>query len=301
MSEGILISKICSEMNLEFIGLDVKINGLNLIGRKSTKTSLLSYVTNKSYKERIDKEKSVMALIVPPDLISCYSEILSKRRGCLIESLNPEKSFYEIHDFLVRKGDFYKNIVSQATISKKAFIHPSAIIEDGVIIEDNVRIGAFTLIKSGSIIRHDAIIGNNTIIGGDGFQVLRFDGIPCKVKHCGGVLIENNVEVGDYCAICNTIFDSFTYIGSFSKIDNYCQIAHYCTIGNNVIITPNVTLTGGVVIEDNCFIGAGAIIKNKIIVKKGATVGIGSVVMHNVKEGCTVFGNPAKPIFYQTK
>ena len=36
---------------------------------------------------------------------------------------------------------------------------------------------------------------------------------------------------------------------------------------------------------------------NKAIIHTGATVGIGSVVMQNVKAGTTVFGNPAKQIF----
>ena len=36
---------------------------------------------------------------------------------------------------------------------------------------------------------------------------------------------------------------------------------------------------------------------NQVIIHDGATVGIGSVVLNNVKSGTTVLGNPAKPIF----
>lgn len=297
MNNGLFISQVCKKLNLEYIGKDVQIDGLNLVGRESSKTSILSYVTSTKYKKKIEKESAIRVLVVSPKIVDNYKAILLDRGGGVIFSDEPEKTFYLIHRYLINQQDFYIPIVPDTSISDTAIIHPTAIVEDNVVIEKHVQIGAFSLIKSGSIIRHDSVIGNHTTIGAEGYQVLRFDGVPYKIKHFGGVLIDENVEIGDHCTVCNTIFDGFTRIGMQSKIDNYCQIAHYCNIGKNVIITPGVTIVGSVTIEDNCYIGAGATLMNKVTVHQGAIVGIGAVVIGNVKAGTTVMGNPAKQIF----
>jgi acetyltransferase-like isoleucine patch superfamily enzyme len=53
----------------------------------------------------------------------------------------------------------------------------------------------------------------------------------------------------------------------------------------------------GIRIEDDCWIGAGAIILNGVTVGKGSIVGAGSVVTKNVDPySVVVVGNPAKKI-----
>lgn len=297
MIEKVKISELCINFNLEYKGKDVEIDGLNLIGRFSSKSSVLSYVTSSKYKKKVAGEHRIMALVVSLDTVETYEDIMRDRNGCLILSEEPERDFYLFHDYLVSKGDFYKPSIECKSISDTAIIHQTAVVEDNVVIEDNVTIGAFSIVKSGSYIERDTTIGNYTIIGAEGYQVLKISGIPTKIKHCGGVHIENNVSIGDHCSVCNTLFDGNTRIGSYSKIDNYCQIAHYADIGKRVIMTPGVTIVGSVTIEDDCYIGAGATIMNKVVIQQGATVGIGAVVLQKVKAGVTVLGNPAKPIF----
>ncbi len=53
---------------------------------------------------------------------------------------------------------------------------------------------------------------------------------------------------------------------------------------------------GGVIIEDDCWIGAGAIILNGITIGKGSVVGAGSVVTKDVPPYTIVAGNPARKI-----
>ena len=87
------------------------------------------------------------------------------------------------------------------------------------------------------------------------------------------------------------------------------------TIGNHVLISSNVSLLthdGGswpfrdlpeykgvmkyapVTIEDNCFIGLGAIILPGVTVHQNSVVGAGSVVTKDVPDGSVVAGVPAK-------
>lgn len=108
-----------------------------------------------------------------------------------------------------------------------------------------------------------------------------------------------NIDLGENVMInCNCFFlDS-----------NRISIGDNVMIGPNVtIITPNHsrdpegrrrfgTISEPVTVEDDVWIGAGAIILPGITVGKGSVVGAGSVVTKNVPPGVTVAGNPARII-----
>ena len=73
------------------------------------------------------------------------------------------------------------------------------------------------------------------------------------------------------------------------------------TIGRNVILGAHVVIGGrggqGVpVVEDDVLIGANACILGAVTIGRGAVIGAGSVVLHDVAPGATVAGNPARAI-----
>ena len=89
---------------------------------------------------------------------------------------------------------------------------------------------------------------------------------------------------------------------------SHCWLIH---IGNNVTIAPEAyllahdasskrligyTKIGRVVVEDDVFIGARAIIMPNVTLGKGCIVAAGSVVTKSVAAGDVVAGNPAKVI-----
>lgn len=115
-----------------------------------------------------------------------------------------------------------------------------------------------------------------------------------------------NIIIGNYVSIgCGA-----TFLASESKI----------IIGNKVMFGPNVTIIGGdhntsligkfmydvlekrpqddkdVVIDDDVWVGAGAIILKGVHVGRGSIIAAGSVVNKNVPIYTIVGGNPAKPI-----
>ena len=54
------------------------------------------------------------------------------------------------------------------------------------------------------------------------------------------------------------------------------------------------TIGGSVIIEDDVWIGLGAIIKNSIKISNNSRINMGAVVINDVKQGESVFGNPAR-------
>jgi len=86
-------------------------------------------------------------------------------------------------------------------------------------------------------------------------------------------------------------------------IGNFCLFNGLCTIGHDVVVKDFVSLmtftaiSGNVVINTKSFIGTGAILIPGITIGKEAIVGAGSIVLKNVKNSCTVFGNPAKIVY----
>ncbi len=94
-----------------------------------------------------------------------------------------------------------------------------------------------------------------------------------------GVVVNTLVEIGSNCIINTNV-----------TIDTESIIGNHIQIGAGSIISSNVT------VEDDVFIGAGVTIVAGVTIGIGSRIGAGSVVIANVQEGDTVFGNPAASI-----
>ncbi|HXH32514.1 MAG TPA: UDP-3-O-(3-hydroxymyristoyl)glucosamine N-acyltransferase [Bacteriovoracaceae bacterium] len=152
-------------------------------------------------------------------------------------------------------------------------IDPSAFVAQNVFIGEHVKIGPGVEIMPGTVILpHVEIaegskiypnvsiypftkIGRNcrihsgTVIGADGFGYTFHQGKHLKIWHTGGVVIEDDVEIGANSAVdCGTF--SPTFIGSGTRIDNFVQIAHNCRIGRGCVICGHAALAGSAVLED---------------------------------------------------
>ena len=109
----------------------------------------------------------------------------------------------------------------------------------------------------------------------------------------GGVVIEDNVEIGNNCVIARGIFDD-TEIGRNCKINDFTHIGNSVRIGPNSMIMAKSDISGRVQIGEGAFIGQSAAIQQGVQVGNHAQVGMGSVVTRNVEHGVTVYGSPAK-------
>ena len=108
-------------------------------------------------------------------------------------------------------------------------------------------------------------------------------------------VIGEGLVVSGFCTI-----EPEVRIGRFFQCNMYSYVAHECSIGDFVTFSPRVSCNGNVIIEDDVFVGSGAIIRNgapdaPLVIGKGATVGMGAVVTRSVAADTMVLGNPARP------
>lgn len=140
--------------------------------------------------------------------------------------------------------------------------------------------------------------GTDTIIGA--FSVV--DDFV-KIKHVGG---SGNIVIGSYVYI-----NSGTVLYSGNGIE----------VGDNVLIGPNCSITpanhefgnknkpireqgfkqskGGIIIEDDVWIGANVVILDGTIIRRGAIIGANSLVNSEIEEYSINYGTPCRKIGYR--
>lgn len=225
-------------------------------------------------------------------------------------SLFPEKTFVLVPNVKLT----FQRLIGQLFhrreldgIHPMAFIHPDAIIGTRVSISaftyvGRCRIGDGSVIYGNCYIHDHVIIGKNviihsgTVIGADGFGLTRNErGELENFPHIGGVIIEDDVEIG-----ANTCIDrgtlGNTHIKAGAKIDNLVHVAHNVEIGHHSAVVANTMIGGSTRIADYSWIAPSATLRDRIRVGNNATVGLGAVVTRSIPDQETWMGNPAKQI-----
>lgn len=117
-----------------------------------------------------------------------------------------------------------------------------------------------------SLVHPTAILGNNVKIG-----------IGCIVGAYAN--LSSDTQIGDFVSFSiKAGMGHDSCIGDYTHIGGLTNISGYVKIGENVTIHPCCNIIPHKKIGDN------------------AVIGTGSVVLNNVKDGITVFGNPAKKV-----
>lgn len=238
-----------------------------------------------------------------------------------IEVKNPKLAFIQAAEALVPSTSYPAGIHATAVISaaarlgERVFAGPhsvvarGAVVEEGVVLMTGVSIGEGARVGEGSILHPGvvlypgssvgkrAILHAGVVVGGDGFGYVLADGRYNKFPQIGGIVIEDDVEIG-----CNTTIDrgslGTTRVGEGTKIDNLVQIAHNVSIGRHCVIAAQTGISGSVEIGDEVVIGGQVGIGDHVRIESHVVVGSGAGILTGkiVREGSVVWGTPARPL-----
>jgi sugar O-acyltransferase (sialic acid O-acetyltransferase NeuD family) len=128
------------------------------------------------------------------------------------------------------------------------------------------------------------------------------DGVQPWTVSASNVVTMYDVVIGEGAMLSPFVtLTSNIRIGRYFHANLYSYVEHDCVIGDFVTFAPGAHCNGNIHIQDHAYIGAGAIIKqgtadHPLVIGRGAVVGMGAVVTHNVLPATVVTGNPAKPL-----
>ena len=273
------VSTIAELINAEIIGnSNLMVKGINEIHR--VESGDLVFVDHPKYYNKCLKSAATFIIIN-------NKEVNIPAGKTLLYVEEPFEAYLKI-------VDYYRPFIPQTkAIGINTFIAEDVIIMPGAVIGNHVTIGKGCVIHPNVVIRDYSVIGNNviiqsgTVIGGDAFYYNTKKNREVwfkRMKSCGNVIIEDNVEIGCNCTIDRGVTHS-TIIGKGTIIDNLVQVGHDVTIGRNCLFASQVGIAGGVVIED------GVCLWGQVGVNKTLTIGANANVMGQSGVASDIEGN----------
>ena len=236
---------------------------------------------------------------------------------------DPRAAFMQLHAHLRgAEAERWVGIHPQAVVSPKAklgegvAVHAYAVISDDAEIGDRSTVGPLCFVGPGSrigqevtlhakvAIYEDVTIGDRctlhagVVVGADGFGYQFIDGQHVKIPQTGGVIIENDVEIGANSCVDRGTFGP-TRIGSGTKIDNLVQVGHNVKLGKHNILCAGVGIGGSAVLGDYVVLGGQSGVRDHATIGDGARISAQSGVIRSIEANATVFGTPAVNIRHQ--
>ena len=298
----IFIKEIIEYLGDKVINYEGPIEGVfidNLAEVERVNETTLDWINpSKPNKQLIAEQSKSKVLLVDNEVK--YTQVVTEQCKTLIHVPNPKVALAEVGNH------FFVNHLMPS-------IHPTAIIDPEAKVGKDVTIGAYCVIGKAIIgdgclldsnvrVYDDVVMGKRCVVkagavlGGPGFGYERdAAGNKFRFPQIGQLIMGDFVEVGantciDRGALADTIIDDYT------KINNLCHIAHNNKIGRNVAITGCVNVSGSNVIDEDVWIAPNASIRGWVHIGKGATVGMGAVVVKDIPAHETWVGNPARKL-----
>ena len=236
----------------------------------------------------------------------------------VILSANPQFSFVQaIHALELEMRPERGVIHPSAQIDASAELGEGVCVGANAVIGARARIGADTIVGAGCVVEAASVIGadchlhanvtvahavsigdrcviqSGSVIGGDGFGLTMHHDAWLRVPQLGGVVLEDEVDIGANCTIDRGALDD-TVLETGVKIDNLVHIAHNCRIGAHTAIAGCSGVAGSTTIGRYCKISGGTNINGHITVADNTTFTGMSMVTNSVREaGVYSSGIPA--------
>ncbi len=232
---------------------------------------------------------------------------------------NPRLAFARVIALFLVKPYQASGISDKASIGKNAIIgvdptiHACAVVDEGAKIGDRVTLYPGVYIGRGSSVGDDSLIYPNvsigasiaigkrviihggTVVGSDGFGFVTDGGVHHKIPQVGGVIIEDDVELGGNCTIDRATLGN-TIIKKGTKLDNQVHVAHNVTIGEHCLIAGQVGIAGSSTLGNYVVFGGQVGVSDHTTVGDRVMAGGKAVIARDVAPGSIIAGYNAMPI-----
>lgn len=187
-----------------------------------------------------------------------------------------------------------------AVIGEGTVLGANAVLHSGAVVGRFCKFGDGVTLHPRAVVYDDCTLGNRVtlhagaVVGADGFGYRLVKGRHERIPQLGGVVIEDDVEVG-----ANSTIDAGTFgptrIGTGTKIDNLVMIAHNCRIGRHNIIVSQTGLAGSCSTGDYVVLAGQVGVADHIHIGDRAVVAAQSGVVSDIPPDARMFGLPAMP------
>jgi UDP-3-O-[3-hydroxymyristoyl] glucosamine N-acyltransferase len=194
-----------------------------------------------------------------------------------------------------------------ATVGPLCVIEARAVIGPGVRLHALVHVGPGVEVGEATVVHPQVSLGEGVrvgrrvlihagaVLGADGFG-FAFDGSAHrKIPQVGGVLIEDDVEIGANTTIDRATFGD-TVVGRGTKIDNLVQVGHNVAIGEHSLLVAQVGISGSSRLGRGVVLGGQVGVADHVTLGDGVMVGAQAGIPSDLEAGARVLGTPARPI-----
>lgn len=283
---------------------------LGAAGVREAREGQITFITGKDHLRDLEHSQASAAL-VPPDTPALRMPLLRLK--------NPRLAFAQTLALFYVKPYQSSGISEKAAIGENVVIgadpsiHPLAVLADDVTVGERVTVYPGVSIGRGSVVGDDSLIHANvsigenvligkrviihsgTVLGSDGFGFVTDKGRHHKIPQVGGVIIEDDVEIGANCTIDRATLGN-TVIKRGTKLDNQIHVAHNVTIGEHCLIAAQCGIAGSSKLGDYVVFGGQVGVADHISVGDRVMVGAASGIIRDVEVGQIIAGYYAMPV-----
>ena len=200
-----------------------------------------------------------------------------------------------------------------AEVHPTAIVYPGTVLGDGVRVLEHAVVGKQPVLSPRSTAKREPLppteLGDGTVVS-TGAIVFAGSRIGAHVILGDQSCVRERVTIGDDVVLGRgSLVENDTTIGAMSRIQADAYITAYSTLEEHVFVAPCVVTTNddfmgrteqrleriaGPTIRRGARVGGGAILCPGVVIGEEAFVGAGAVVTKDVPDRAVVVGNPAR-------
>lgn len=188
----------------------------------------------------------------------------------------------------------YVTLGDRVTLGNRVTLYPGVFVGSDSTIGDDSVLYPNVVVREGCSLGARVIVHSGTVIGADGFGYVPHQGRHHKIPQLGGVVIEDDVELGANVTVDRATFGR-TLVKRGTKVDNLVQIAHNVTVGEHCILVAQVGIAGSTTIGHHVMIGGQAGLADHITIGDQVMIAAKAGVNRSVESNQMVGGIPAMP------